>query len=174
VKITAEKGDLTELATECIVNPANSYGLMGGGVAHAIKKRGGQIIEDDAKNKAPTGVGAAVVTTAGQLAAKHVIHAPTMEKPAEKTDAWKVRKYVKAALECAEDNNFESMDFPGMGCGVGGLSYDEVAEAMLSEIMSYRRNNPESRIKEIILVGFTDELTDSFIKWKTNLIRGAE
>jgi len=81
IKITIEQGDITTLEVDAIINPANSYGYMGGGVAGAIKEIGGQEIETEAVAKAPIPIGSAVITTAGSLKAKHIIHAPTMEQP---------------------------------------------------------------------------------------------
>jgi len=76
VIIGIKKGDLTEEDSEAIVNPANSLMIMGGGVAYAIKKKGGEEIEKEAIKKAPVEIGKAVVTKAGKLKTKHVIHSP--------------------------------------------------------------------------------------------------
>ena len=70
------KSDITEMAVDAVVNPANSLGIMGGGVAAALSRKGGPTIQREAMSLAPIAVGAAVVTNAGQLWAKHVIHAP--------------------------------------------------------------------------------------------------
>lgn len=73
-------GSLLDVKADAIVNPANSYGYMGGGVAGVIKRAGGEEIEREAIKKAPIPVGSAVITTAGRLPFKGVIHAPTMEE----------------------------------------------------------------------------------------------
>jgi O-acetyl-ADP-ribose deacetylase (regulator of RNase III) len=127
------RGDLTKQNVDAIVNPANSDMLMGGGVALAIKRKGGEEIEREAMKCAPVLVGEAVLTSAGGLPAKFVIHAPTMETPGQ-TDEDKVRLATKAALECATSNNFSSIAFPGMGTGVGKVPPKEAAEAMLQAI----------------------------------------
>ena len=72
------KGDITELKVDAVVNAANNKLVMGGGVAGAIKKKGGRIIEDEAVKKGPIEIGGAVYTSAGNLSAKYVIHAATM------------------------------------------------------------------------------------------------
>ncbi|MEX2689946.1 MAG: macro domain-containing protein, partial [Candidatus Njordarchaeum guaymaensis] len=77
VEIIVIKGDITKMDVDAIVNPANSLLIMGGGVAGAIKRRGGQIIEDEAVKQGPIPVGNAVITSAGNLKARYVIHAPT-------------------------------------------------------------------------------------------------
>ena len=76
-EVEAVMGDLTEMDAEAIVNPANSRGVMGGGVALAIRRKGGRELEDKAKAKAPIPVGSAVLTTGGRLTARPVIPAPT-------------------------------------------------------------------------------------------------
>ena len=92
MKITVLQGDLTKLKVDAIVNPANSFGEMGGGVAGVIRRIGGEEIEREAVRQAPIPIGKAVVTTAGSLPCKKVIHAPTMVNPSERTDTASVRK----------------------------------------------------------------------------------
>ncbi len=76
--VSVVPGDITELKVDAIVNPANSSGSMGGGVALAIKRKGGQVVEDEAVAQAPIPVGGAVLTTGGRLPCRFVIHAPTI------------------------------------------------------------------------------------------------
>ena len=83
IEVSSEKGDLTQTKADALVNPANSRGEMGGGVAGALKKVGGERVEKDAIAAAPIKVGKAVATSAGSLKARFVIHAPTMTLPAE-------------------------------------------------------------------------------------------
>ena len=75
-RIELWNGDICDLEVDAIVNPANSMGIMGGGAAGAIRRKGGDKIQQEAMACAPIAVGAAVVTTAGKLHAKSVIHAP--------------------------------------------------------------------------------------------------
>ena len=79
MQVHLAKTDITTMAVDAVVNPANSLGIMGGGVAGALSRRGGPSIQREAMSLAPIAVGAAVVTNAGHLYAKRVIHAPTME-----------------------------------------------------------------------------------------------
>lgn len=150
-------GDITQLEVDAIVNPANSMLIMGGGVAGAIKRVGGKEIEDEAIKSAPVSVGKAIATNAGKLKAKHVIHAPTMERPAMQTTADNVKLAMKGALNCAESLGIRRAAFPGMGTGVGGLSLREASEIMATRIKE--RIDLGTSLKEIILVGFSDELT---------------
>src|SRR5215475_11463344 len=101
MQVHVAKADLTLMPVDAIVNPANSLGIMGGGAAGAIKRRGGDKILQEAMSCAPIAVGAAVVTTAGKLHARAVIHAPTMEEPGLKIGVENVRRATRAALIAA-------------------------------------------------------------------------
>jgi len=137
-------GDLTQLTVDAIVNPANSLGLMQGGVALSIKEAGGQEIEDEARASAPIAVGAAVVTTAGQLFSKAVIHVPTMEEPGMKIGVENVRRATRAALLAAARFNHTTIAFPAIGTGVGGVPFDEAARAMVDELRAHRQPLPST------------------------------
>ena len=164
IEIVVERGDITLKKADAIVNPANSLMIMGGGVALAIKKRGGEIIEKEAIKKTPVPVGKAIHTTAGNLNAKYVIHAPTMERPAQRISVDNVKAATRAALDVANKLNIESIAFPGMGTGVGGDPEDEAAKAMVETIMEFAKDHPEASIKKVVLVAFTDSLYTAFRK----------
>jgi len=154
IKIIVKQGDITKLKDiDAIVNPANSFGTMGGGVAAAIKRAGGTLIESEAKKKSPIRIGNAVTTHAGYLGIKAVIHAPTMITAEGGTDLSKVRMAVKAALACAELNKFERIAMPGMGTGVGNLAGEDVAKAMVQETKAFKANH----LAEIIIIDLNDE-----------------
>ncbi|WP_456475676.1 macro domain-containing protein [Candidatus Pyrohabitans sp.] len=159
-RISVVKGDITQIETEAIVNPSNSYGVMGGGVALAIKRKGGSEIEREAMAKAPISVGSATVTTAGRLKAKAVIHASTMAEPAQKIGVEEVRLATRAALRAAAEHGFKSVAFPGMGTGVGGVAKHEAARAMLVEIRAHLAR--EALPERVILVAFDEELFSAF------------
>ncbi|MBP1449368.1 MAG: macro domain-containing protein [Thermoproteus sp.] len=124
-------GDITEFSGDAIVNPANIYMIMGGGVAGALRRKGGREIEDEARSRAPVPIGKAIATGAGRLKAKYVIHAPTVEEPGGASSPEKVYLAAKAALEVAAQLGVGSMAFPLMGAGVGGLSPEESLRAMM-------------------------------------------
>jgi O-acetyl-ADP-ribose deacetylase (regulator of RNase III) len=167
VKIKVLQGDITTLEADAVVNPANSFGYMGGGVALAIKRAGGDEIEREAVRKAPIAIGKAVATTAGKLKAKFVIHSPTMVNPAGETDGEKVKLATIAALECAEEKGVKSIAFPGMGTGVGGLSYETAAEKMIEAVRDFLKEKKAA--KEIILVGYNEELYNCFVSFASKL-----
>lgn len=129
-RLVVVEGDITKARVDAIVNPANSLMIMGGGVAGAIKRAGGNEIEKEAMEKAPVPVGQAISTGAGQLAARYVIHAPTMERPAMRIPLENAVMATRAALEEARRLGVESIAFPAMGAGVGGLSVRDVSREM--------------------------------------------
>ncbi|MCD6549692.1 macro domain-containing protein [Candidatus Micrarchaeota archaeon] len=167
IRISVVKGDITEIDADAIVNPANSLGIMGGGVALAIRRAGGKSIESEAMANAPIQIGRAVATTAGRLKARYVIHAPTMEKPAMRTDEQRVRKAVHAALRVADGLELRKIAMPGMGTGIGGLGPIKAARVMVDEIKSYESRN--RFIEEVVLVAYTDDLKNAFEKVLTEL-----
>lgn len=159
MEIVILEGSLLDVEADVIVNPANSLGIMGGGVAGVIKKAGGSIIEKEAMLKAPISVGSAIFTSAGRLKFKGVIHAPTMEEPAMETTEEKVRKAVRAALELADNMGFKSIAIPGMGTGVGRLPKEVAAKAMMDEIVNFIPIN----LEKVVLVDIDRELVE---KWR--------
>jgi len=159
MEIVIIEGSLLQVEADLIVNPANSLGYMGGGVAGVIKRVGGSIIEEEAVIKAPIPVGSAIITTAGSLPFKGVIHAPTIEEPAIETTEEKVRKAVRASLELADKMGFKSIAMPGMGTGVGKLPKDIAAKAMIEEIKSFKAVN----LEKVLLVDIDRELVQ---KWR--------
>jgi len=152
MKIKIIKGDITGLEVDAIVNAANNRGVMGGGVAGAIKRKGGKEIEREAMEKGPWDIGSAIVTNAGRLKAKYVIHAATMGLDF-KTDSEKIRKATRSATEKAKELRVRSVAFPALGAGVGGIPIKEVAGIMLEEILKF---SDEEFPREVYLVLYTE------------------
>lgn len=138
MKLWIAIGDITEFGGDAIVNPANTLGLMGGGVALAIKKKGGDVIEEEARRRAPIPIGSAIATTAGKLKCKYVIHAPTVEKPGSSSSPDKVYLATKASIQLAEKLGIKSIAFPLMGAGVGGLTPQESLRTMLKALVEFK------------------------------------
>ncbi len=108
--------------------------------------------------RAPIAVGAALVTEAGNLPAKHVIHAPIMEEPGLKVGVENVRRAARAALIAAYANKFQVIGIPGMGTDVGGVAIDEAARAIVEEIRAHKKSFPET----IYLVDTSMEMVTAF------------
>jgi len=161
-KITILTGDITKIEVDAIVNPANSQLIMGGGVAGAILRAGGEQIQKQALKKAPIPVGKAVATTAGKLKARYVIHAPTMTRPAMAATLSDVKAATRGALDCAQQIGIRSVAFPGLGTGVGGLDLEEAANAMVDEAKRFIKAG--TAIKQIIFVGYNADMAKAFDK----------
>ena len=158
--VVVERGDITDWEVDAIVNAADSILAMGAGVAGAIKRKGGVIIEEEAMRQGPIEVGEAVLTTAGNLAATHVIHAAAMG-PDLKTDAAKISAATKSALQLAEKHRITSIAFPALGTGVGGFPPAPAAEAMVSAVVEYLKSSASS-LQRVVFVLYQDEACKAF------------
>ena len=161
-EIKIVKGDITEIAADAIVNAANNKLLMGGGVAGAIKRKGGQAIEDEAIKKGPIEIGEAVATKAGALKVKYVIHAATMGMDF-KTDEIKIRNSCRSSLKVAQDLKIRSIAFPALGCGTGGFPLLASAKIMAQEVLKHLREE-DTGLKEITFCVYDAEALNIFNK----------
>jgi len=148
VTIEILEGDITSIDADAIVNAANNHLWMGAGVAGAIKRVGGSEIESEAIRNGPISVGEVVVTSAGKLKAKYVIHAAVMGQDLC-TDAEKIRQATKTSLIKADELNLKSVAFPALGTGVGGFPINDCAKIMIDVAYEY---NVKKDLKRIIFV----------------------
>ncbi|MFA5145384.1 MAG: macro domain-containing protein [Candidatus Omnitrophota bacterium] len=167
-EIKVIQGDITGLKVEAIVNAANNELVMGGGVAGAIKKAGGKVIEEEAVKSGSIDIGQAVATSAGKLPAKYVIHAATMGMDFH-TDETKIRNSCKNALRVAEELKVSSIAFPALGCGTGGFPLLASAKIMAQEVLKHLRQE-KSFLKEIILCLYDKEAYAVFNKGVTGYL----
>lgn len=158
-EIEVTQGDITEAATEAIVNAANNHLWMGAGVAGAIKRKGGIEIEKEAVSKGPIKVGEAVITGGGRLKAKYVIHAAGMGQDLQ-TDTQKVKQATKNSLKLAESHKISSIAFPAIGTGVGGFPVEECAQIMIREAASFLQKS--KHLRKVMLVLFDESTTNAF------------
>ena len=157
--ITTARGNLLDQDVQAIVNPANSWHIMGGGVAGQIKRHAGEWIEKQAMQKGPTPVGEAIVTSAGRLKAEYVIHAPTMKRPAERTSPDAVYLAARAAMLKARELGLKSIAFPCMGAGVGGVPPRLAARAIVSAIKEVGHEG-----MRVVLVALDERTEQEFMK----------
>ena len=148
--IQIRQGDITDQNTDAIVNAANNLLWMGGGVAGAIKHRGGIEIENEAIAQGPVEIGRAVLTTGGSLPAKHVIHAAVMGQDLH-TDAEKIKNATRNSLKLADDRKLVSISFPALGTGVGGFSPFHCAKIMITEAIDFLQAAVHLHIVEFVL-----------------------
>jgi len=132
---------------------------MGAGVAGAIKRAGGKAIEDEAVKQGPIPVGEAVVTGAGRLSTRQVIHAAVMGRDLV-TDADKIRDATKNSLLRAEELGLKSIAFPALGTGVGGFPYSEAATIMIEAVKEHLAG--DSGLEEVLFVLYGDEAYKAF------------
>ncbi|MCK4291725.1 MAG: macro domain-containing protein [Planctomycetes bacterium] len=130
------EGDITEMETDAIVNAANAQLVLGGGVAGAIRRKGGPAIQAECKKIGGTFVGGAVITGGGNLKAKYVIHAvgPRM---GEGNEDEKLTNATLNSLKLADDNKLKSISFPAISTGIFGFPIQRCAEIMLEATINY-------------------------------------
>jgi O-acetyl-ADP-ribose deacetylase (regulator of RNase III) len=163
-------GDISLAKTQAVVNAANTSLWMGSGVAGALKARGGDTIEKEAIAQGPIPPGGTVLTSGGNLFAEYVIHVATM-KVGEDATTRAVRLGTMGALALAKDNRIDSMSFPALGTGVGGVTLDDCAHAMLPTISRWLRENDIPG--EVRVVLFRDDDHKEFLKmWDHLKIEG--
>jgi len=159
IKIRLIQGDITEQEVDAIVNAANNHLWMGVGVAGAIKRKGGNEIEKEAMSKGPITIGEAVVTKAGKLKAKYVIHAAVMGQDLV-TNKEYIRNATLNSLKRAEELKISSIAFPAFGTGVGGFPVNECARIMLDEVKNFSKK--AKYLKEIRFVLFDKKSYDAW------------
>ena len=130
------QGDITEQTTDAIVNAANTALQMGGGVAGAIRRRGGPIIQQECNKIGSINVGEAVITKGGNLPAKFVIHAVGPIHGVEHEDE-KLKDSTLNSLKLADKNHLKSITFPAISTGIFGFPKDRCATIMLSTTIAY-------------------------------------
>lgn len=116
---------------------------MGSGVAGAIKRRGGAQIERDAMAQGPVDPGEAVITGAGALPARFVIHAAVMGQDL-RTDARLIRAATLSSLSLAVEHALASIAFPALGTGVGGFPLDECARVMIGAVREHAKSGAQA------------------------------
>jgi O-acetyl-ADP-ribose deacetylase (regulator of RNase III) len=159
MKVKIYSGDITEALTDAIVNAANNHLWMGSGVAGAIKRRGGKIVEDEAVEQGPIDVGEAVATTAGDLPHTYVIHAAGVGQDLKTSEDLVYRSCLNS-LTLADKLGLESIAFPAIGTGVGGLSISDCARAMHKALNEFA---PEANsVSEVHFIIFSKTDTEEF------------
>lgn len=159
-RIQAVKGDITKIEADAIVNAANTSLMGGGGVDGAIHRSGGpEILEGCRKIVARQGsckTGEAVITTAGKLPAKYVIHTVgPVWNGGHKKEAEKLANCYRNSLVLAVENNCRSVAFPGISTGLYKFPKDKAAKIGVNTISTFLSTN--NSIEKVLLVCFDDE-----------------
>jgi len=161
-KLRLVQGDLTELAVDAIVNAANTRLQLGGGVAGAIRTKGGPSIQEECNRIGPVGVGDAVVTGAGNLKASYVIHAAGPVY-GEGNEEEKLRNATLNSLKRATEKGLKSVAFPAISTGIFGFPKEKCAQIMLKTISEFLGNR-ETTLESVILCLWSGEDLDLFEK----------
>ena len=158
-RIEIRQGDLTEMDTDAIVNAANNDLQLGGGVAGAIRRKGGAKIQVECNEIGTIPVGGAAITSGGDLKARHVIHAASMELGG-RTSALALRSSTAHSLRIAAQNGLKTIAFPAVGTGIAGFPLRECAEIMLRETAKHVAGH--TSIEKIHFVLFDQETLKIF------------
>lgn len=153
------EADITGLDVDAIVNPANAQLILGGGVAGAIARKGGESIQAQCYEIGGTFVGGAVITTAGDLKAKHVIHA-VGPRFGEGNGQIKLRGAVRNSLILADENDLKVIAFPAISTGIFAFPMDQCASIMLRETIDYLKG--DTSIEKVIFCLFDEDALGEF------------
>jgi O-acetyl-ADP-ribose deacetylase (regulator of RNase III) len=163
-KVIIQQGDLTDMDVDAIVNAANNDLILGGGVAGAIRRKGGDEIQRECTKIGTIPVGYAAITGGGKLKARHVIHAASMQLGGG-TSAGALRQSVAHTLRLADEHGIKTLAFPAVGTGVAGFPMKECAEIMLGETAKHLAGN--TKLETVFFVLFDEGACETFQRaWK--------
>ena len=163
-RIVIQQGDLTEMDTDAIVNAANNDLILGGGVAGAIRRKGGDEIQRECDEIGSIPIGYAAITTGGKLKARFVVHAASM-RLGGRTTADALRSSTAHCLKIANERGLKSIAFPAVGTGIAGFPLRECAEIMLREAAQHLRG--ETSLETVHFVLFDQAAKEVFEQeWK--------
>jgi O-acetyl-ADP-ribose deacetylase (regulator of RNase III) len=153
------QGDITEMKTDAIVNAANAALQLGGGVAGAIRRKGGPKIQEECDKTGGTIVGGAVITTGGNLKAKYVIHA-VGPRYGEGDEDRKLKNATLNSLKLADEHSLKSIAFPAVSAGIFGFPKDRCAQIMLSNVIEYLKGS--TNLERVVFCLFDSETLHVF------------
>jgi len=163
-KIILMQGDLTEMETDAIVNAANNDLQHGGGVAGAIRRKGGAVIQEESDAIGTIPLGSAAITSGGQLKARYVIHAASMELGG-RTSAATLRSSTAHSLRIAKEKGLKTIAFPAVGTGIARFPVEECAQIMLRETVDHLKKG--SSLEKVYFVLFDEPALKTFEKvWR--------
>jgi len=158
-KIRILQGDLTDQAVDAIVNAANNDLTLGGGVAGAIRRRGGMSIQVECDALGTIPLGEAAITGAGQLKARYVIHAASMRLGGSTTEE-NLRLSTRNSLLRAKEKGLRSIAFPAVGAGIAGFPMRRCAEVMFEEVAEHLAG--ETSVEDVRFVLYDSDAYQTF------------
>lgn len=166
-EVEVRQADITKLEVDAITNAANTELRHGGGVAGAIVRAGGRVVQEESDEKAPIGLGEAVETTAGEMPSRWVIHAATMELGGP-TSAEIIRDATRSTLRKVDELGAKSLGLVAFGTGVGGFPVADAARIEVEEVKRHLEGG--SGLEKVIFAVFGEEARDAFDKEVAELI----
>ena len=157
MKLDVLQADVTKLEVDAIANAANTQLLHGGGVAAAIARAGGPAVDEESRAAAPIGLGEAVETTAGDMPARWVIHAATMELGGP-TSAEIIAAATRSTLARADELGARSLALVAFGTGVGGFPLADASELMVGAV----REHSARSLERVVFAVHGDEAERAF------------
>jgi O-acetyl-ADP-ribose deacetylase (regulator of RNase III) len=142
IELEVAQADVTKLEVDAITNAANTQLKHGGGVAAAIARAAGSQLQQESNEKAPIGLGEAVETTAGDMPARYVIHAATMELGGP-TSAEIIERATRSTLTKADELGCRSLALVAFGTGVGGFPLGDAARLMVAAVREHKAGSLE-------------------------------
>ena len=158
LQLQVVQADVTTLEVDAIANAANTQLRHGGGVAGAIARAGGPDLQRESRKKAPVRLGDAVETTAGDMPARYVIHAATME-PGGPTSAEIIASATRSTLRKADELGCQSLALVAFGTGVGGFPLDDAARLMVDAV----RHHVPGSLQRVIFAVHGDAAESAFL-----------
>lgn len=140
-RIELWNGDICDLEIDVIVSAANPSLWMATGVAGAIKRAGGDEIEFAAVRQGPVELGSAVVTGAGRLAARAIIHAVSLDRD-RRTSGAAIEAAIRSAMARAREIEADGIAFPALGTGVGGYPLPDAARLSVAAVRDELDRSP--------------------------------
>ena len=165
-RIMIKQGDITDMEVDAIVNAANTDLVLGSGVAGAIRKKGGDTIQKECDNIGRIPLGQAVITGAGKLKSKYIIHAAGMHLGGRVTEE-SLRDSTMNCLLRANEKGIKTIAFPAIGTGVGGFPVAECARVMIDTVIDHFKSY--QNIETVYFVLFDEKsfiVFDDYLKSK--------
>jgi len=162
------QGDITDMDCDAIVNAANRDLILGGGVAGAIRRKGGPTIQEECNEIGSVEIGEAVITTGGKLRARYVIHA-VGPKFGEGDEDRKLASATLNSLKMADRHGLRSIAFPAISTGIFGFAVDRCASIMLSTTISYLHD--KTAIEKVVLCLYDPDTLEVFRRKLRDLLQ---
>lgn len=160
-RIKILKGDITDFEGDAIVNAANTDLILGGGVAGAIRRKGGDSIQEECNKIGKIPLGEAAITKGGNLKVKYVIHAAAMGFNEPCTEE-SLKNATLNALKRAKEKNLKDVAFPAIGMGIAGFPVEEGSRIMLTTIKEFLNENKHP--ENVFLILYDDKTFETFKK----------